>query len=164
MFASDVAMMAPVEIAYGAAKAIEALKANPANAGATAMWTPARVGLSADGTARVYRRCHDNHPRRRRDECREVPGVLAQGSGRLARARLQAGSGEGRSAGRDRHLSLAETTPRAKEPCHGTRTRSRRPRGCRAVILARCANDGDWCGLQAVRESRRDQSLRTRCA
>ena len=49
MFASDVAMMAPGEIAYGAARAAEALKANPANAGAKAVWTPRRVGLSADG-------------------------------------------------------------------------------------------------------------------
>jgi hypothetical protein len=50
MFAADVAMMSPAEIAYGAAKAREALEANPANKGATATWTPARVGLSADGT------------------------------------------------------------------------------------------------------------------
>jgi len=49
MFASDVAMMAPGEIAYGATKAADALKANPANAGAKAVWTPARIGLSADG-------------------------------------------------------------------------------------------------------------------
>jgi hypothetical protein len=49
MFASDVAMMAPTGIAYGAAKAVETLKGNPANAGAKAVWTPARVGLSADG-------------------------------------------------------------------------------------------------------------------
>lgn len=48
MFSADVAMMAP-EIAYGVAKATEALKANAANAGAKATWMPARVGLSGDG-------------------------------------------------------------------------------------------------------------------
>jgi hypothetical protein len=50
MVAPDVAMMAPGEIAYGEAKAREALDANPANGGAKAIWTPARVGLSADAT------------------------------------------------------------------------------------------------------------------
>lgn len=49
MFAPDVAMPAPGGIAYGSQKAIEALKANPANAGATAAWSPARVGISRDG-------------------------------------------------------------------------------------------------------------------
>lgn len=49
MFSPDVAMMAPAGIAYGAASAREALEANPANGGARAVWTPARVGLSADG-------------------------------------------------------------------------------------------------------------------
>jgi ketosteroid isomerase-like protein len=49
MFASDVAMPAPGGIAYGSQKAIDALKANAANAGATAAWTPARVGISRDG-------------------------------------------------------------------------------------------------------------------
>jgi ketosteroid isomerase-like protein len=49
MFASDVAMPAPGAIAYGSQKAIEALRANPANAGATAVWTPARVAISSDG-------------------------------------------------------------------------------------------------------------------
>lgn len=50
MFAADVAMPSPTGIVYGSDKAIEALKANPANAGAKAEWTPARVGISADGT------------------------------------------------------------------------------------------------------------------
>lgn len=49
MFAADVAMMAPAEIAYGTAKAAAALKANPANTGAKAVWTPARVAVSGDG-------------------------------------------------------------------------------------------------------------------
>ena len=49
MFADDVAMPAPGGIAYGSAKAIEAIKGNPANAGAKAEWSPARVGLSGDG-------------------------------------------------------------------------------------------------------------------
>ena len=49
MFASDVAMPAPGAVAYGSQKAIDALKANPANAGASATWTPARVGISSDG-------------------------------------------------------------------------------------------------------------------
>jgi ketosteroid isomerase-like protein len=49
MFSADVAMMAPVEIAYGVAKATEALKANPANAGAKVTWTPVRVSVSGDG-------------------------------------------------------------------------------------------------------------------
>ena len=49
MFAADVAMPAPGTIAYGSQKAIDALKANPANTGAKVEWTPARVGLSADG-------------------------------------------------------------------------------------------------------------------
>ena len=49
MFASDVAMPAPGGIAYGSQKAIEALRANAANAGASATWTPARVGISRDG-------------------------------------------------------------------------------------------------------------------
>jgi len=49
MFSADVAMMAPTEIAYGTAKAIDALKANKANVGAKAVWTPARVAVSGDG-------------------------------------------------------------------------------------------------------------------
>ena len=49
MFASDVAMPAPGGYAFGSHNAIEALKANPANAGAKAVWTPARVGISRDG-------------------------------------------------------------------------------------------------------------------
>jgi ketosteroid isomerase-like protein len=49
MFAADVAMPAPTGIAYGSQNAIEALRGNPANAGAKAEWTPARVGLSGDG-------------------------------------------------------------------------------------------------------------------
>ena len=49
MFAADVAMPAPGAVAYGSQKAIDALKANPANAGATAVWTPARVAISGDG-------------------------------------------------------------------------------------------------------------------
>jgi ketosteroid isomerase-like protein len=49
MFASDVAMPAPGGVAYGSQKAIEALRSNPANAGATAAWTPARVAISRDG-------------------------------------------------------------------------------------------------------------------
>jgi len=49
MFAADVAMPAPTGIVYGSQKAMEALRSNPANAGATVEWTPARVGISADG-------------------------------------------------------------------------------------------------------------------
>jgi ketosteroid isomerase-like protein len=49
MFASDVAMPAPGGYAFGSQKAIEALKANPANAGAKVAWSPARVGISRDG-------------------------------------------------------------------------------------------------------------------
>ncbi len=49
MFAADIAMPAPTGIAYGSAKAIAALKANPANAGAKAVWTPVRVAVSGDG-------------------------------------------------------------------------------------------------------------------
>ena len=49
MFAADVAMPAPGTIAYGSQKAIEALKSNPANAGAKAEWAPARVAISQDG-------------------------------------------------------------------------------------------------------------------
>jgi hypothetical protein len=50
IFAADVSMPAPTGIAYGATKAVEALKANPANAGAKAVWTPTRVGVSGDGS------------------------------------------------------------------------------------------------------------------
>jgi len=50
MFAADVAMPTPGGLVYGSSKAADALKANPANAGAKAVWTPARVTLSADGT------------------------------------------------------------------------------------------------------------------
>lgn len=49
MFASDVAMPAPGGYAFGSQKAIDALKANPANAGAKATWSPARVSISRDG-------------------------------------------------------------------------------------------------------------------
>jgi ketosteroid isomerase-like protein len=48
-FAPEVAMLAPGGILYGSQQAIDALKANPANTGAKMDWTPARVGLSADG-------------------------------------------------------------------------------------------------------------------
>ena len=49
MFAADVAMPTPAGVVYGSQKAIDALRANPANAGAKVEWTPARVGLSGDG-------------------------------------------------------------------------------------------------------------------
>jgi len=49
VFAADVAMLAPSGVIYGSQNAVEALKANPANTGAKAEWTPVRVGLSADG-------------------------------------------------------------------------------------------------------------------
>jgi hypothetical protein len=49
MFAADVVMPAPGGIAYGLQKAIDAIRSNPANAGAKVEWTPARVGLSSDG-------------------------------------------------------------------------------------------------------------------
>lgn len=49
VFAAGVAMPAPGGIIYGSQKAIETLKANPANVGARAEWTPVRVALSADG-------------------------------------------------------------------------------------------------------------------
>ena len=49
MFAANVAMPAPGTIAYGSEQAIEALKSNPANAGAKVEWTPARVAVSSDG-------------------------------------------------------------------------------------------------------------------
>jgi len=49
MFSADVAMPAPGGYAYGSQKAIDALKANPANAGAKATWSPARVAISRDG-------------------------------------------------------------------------------------------------------------------
>lgn len=49
MFADDVAMPSPTGVVYGAQKAVEAIRANPANAGAKVEWTPARVGISSDG-------------------------------------------------------------------------------------------------------------------
>lgn len=49
MFAADVAMPTPTGVAYGSQKATEALRGNPANAGAKVIWVPARVGLSGDG-------------------------------------------------------------------------------------------------------------------
>jgi ketosteroid isomerase-like protein len=49
MFAAEVAMPAPGGFAFGSQKAIEALRDNPNNKGARAAWTPARVGVSADG-------------------------------------------------------------------------------------------------------------------
>ena len=42
-------MPAPGGYAYGSQNAIDALKANPANAGAKATWSPARVAISRDG-------------------------------------------------------------------------------------------------------------------
>ena len=49
MFMSDVAMPAPGGYAYGSQKAIDALKANPANNGAKVIWSPVRVAISRDG-------------------------------------------------------------------------------------------------------------------
>ena len=49
MLATDVAMPAPGGVIWGSQKAIDTLKSNPANTGARVEWTPARVGLSADG-------------------------------------------------------------------------------------------------------------------
>ena len=48
MFATDVALTHAGGIAYGSAKAIEALKANPINNGARIEWTPARISVSGD--------------------------------------------------------------------------------------------------------------------
>ena len=49
MFAADVAMPSPGGVVYGSQQAIETLRANPANTGAKAEWTPARVAISNDG-------------------------------------------------------------------------------------------------------------------
>jgi len=49
MFADDVTMPVPGLHAYGTEEAIDALRANPANTGAKAVWTPARVAISRDG-------------------------------------------------------------------------------------------------------------------
>lgn len=49
MFATDVALTHAGGIAYGSAKAIDALKANPINTGGRIEWTPARVSVSGDG-------------------------------------------------------------------------------------------------------------------
>ena len=48
MFAPDVALTYAGGIAYGAAKAVEALKANPINSGGRIEWTPVRVSVSGD--------------------------------------------------------------------------------------------------------------------
>lgn len=50
MFAPDIVMIAPTGLVSGAQNAIDTLKSNPANARAKAVWTPARVGVSSDGT------------------------------------------------------------------------------------------------------------------
>lgn len=51
MFADDVTMPLPDgRFAEGREAALEALRANPANAGATAQWAPVRLGVSADGS------------------------------------------------------------------------------------------------------------------
>lgn len=50
MFAPEIVMMAPTGVVAGAQPAIDVLKSNPANANARVEWTPARVGVSADGT------------------------------------------------------------------------------------------------------------------
>ena len=49
MFAADVILFAPAGIANGSQKAIEALRANPTNAGARIEWTPLRAAVSGDG-------------------------------------------------------------------------------------------------------------------
>jgi len=50
MFAADVIMPTPAgHFAEGKERAIEALRANPSNAGAWIEWTPIRGGISADG-------------------------------------------------------------------------------------------------------------------
>lgn len=49
MFAPDVIMPNPAGLAYGSQKAIEALRANPSNAGARIEWTPLRTAVSGDG-------------------------------------------------------------------------------------------------------------------
>ncbi len=50
MFADDVSMgMPPGKFSRNKAEAIEGLRANPANGGAKAEWTPIRGGISADG-------------------------------------------------------------------------------------------------------------------
>jgi hypothetical protein len=49
MFAPEIALTYAGGIAYGRDKAIEALNANPINAGARVEWTPARVSVSGDG-------------------------------------------------------------------------------------------------------------------
>ncbi len=48
MLAPEVALTYAGGIAYGSAKAIEALKTNPVNNGARIEWTPARVSVSGD--------------------------------------------------------------------------------------------------------------------
>ena len=49
MFDADTVMPAPSEFVRGKDAIITALKANPANAGSRATWTPVRGGISADG-------------------------------------------------------------------------------------------------------------------
>ncbi len=78
MFADEVAMPTPTGVVYGAEKAIEALRANPANAGAKAEWTPARVGLSADGTHGYTAGFMKVTSRRWRSAARQIHGVLGK--------------------------------------------------------------------------------------
>ena len=49
MFAPEIVLTHSGGIAYGKEKAIEALKASPANAGGRIEWAPARVSVSGDG-------------------------------------------------------------------------------------------------------------------
>jgi ketosteroid isomerase-like protein len=49
MFADEVLMPNPAGLAVGKPKAIEALRANPASAGARIVWMPLRAGISGDG-------------------------------------------------------------------------------------------------------------------
>lgn len=49
MFAAEVALTYAGGVAYGSAKAIEALASNAQNAGAKIEWTPVRVSVSGDG-------------------------------------------------------------------------------------------------------------------
>ena len=129
-------MPAPGGVIWGSQKAIDTLKSNPANAGARVEWTPARVGLSADGRhgfTAGYMTIH-------RADGTAAPGKYlvrsGEAAGRLEGACLQALGREWRRPRPSRSVTCCRTGRLGEARCGGDRSRSGVARECGAVVLA----------------------------
>ena len=129
MFADDVIMPNPAGLANGKPKAIEALRANPASAGARIVWNPLRAGISGDGrhgytAGYMALRPADGGP----TGALKYLAYWEKQQSRMAGAGLQARAGQGpNSAAQAAGQRLAQADRAVDRECGDDRTVSEEP-------------------------------------